>query len=955
MAKKMRAKEKREKKKEQDQARYRQQAEEARKAKEEAERLKREEAYQKELSLIRKEQEQAAKEQDETLPKKKSKAKAAGLKSTFTLTPDRLLMTSFGAGNAALLDKYITGEEITSVDENSILSVASQDATFQVSGRTVKNAIVVNPLHLKDGSTRKPGDDLIHCRDKLEIMYFGRKFQDNIHIQLIYNILDIEKVLAVQVNNIVFSLNNLLRRSESEYTDLIGYLGLRYTYETFRKENPSGYYDLFSELVRSPRMRYFGNTFLAPQKCSEEDWIKYEKKCYHLFAILGTVRQATAHGAKKTRSRIYKLGPEYDDPAKNSDSCRVDARRDLDTLYKERVHELNSGFLDKSKKDLTILFHAFKADNDHDKKALVQEYYEFVVLKNYKNLGFSIRRLRETIIAREAGADILSDTKYDTVRSKLYRAMDFKIYLYYQEHPEKAKILIECLRASTEEAEKEWIYRREASAVWNNIRDVITKEILPRIDGTYIKNLKPDSLDPEMLDGVLIPETAHSFSEMIYLLTIFLDGKEINDLLTQLINRFENINSFLEVMKKESLPTNFQKDYEIFAQSSQIAKELRTINSFARMTQPAPAAKKALFEEAAQLLGYLPKEKKLGQYLDDMLTPGQKKEENGHGFRNFIINNVIESTRFKYLVRYGNPQKMRALASNRKVIDFVLKDIPDTQITSYYNSCKGGKSSYSPDMRESLAEIITGLHFNDFEDVYQANTDDSNKKEDKERRKNIIRLYLTVLYLLLKNLIYINSRYFLAFHCAERDAMVYDSKIYNEDVLREDRACFAKAFIEKYPPNKRAEKYIKQNFEHADTWSLRTFRNCTEHLNAIRNADKYIGDIASVESYFALYHYLVQRSIMDKFEYDKTKPSKNNLDITNLSENRAGGKLLQYFELIRKHGTYCKDFVKALNVPFAYNLPRYKNLSIQELFDRNHYRPYSGRDRGMELRSEEDS
>ena len=40
-----------------------------------------------------------------------------------------------------------------------------------------------------------------------------------------------------------------------------------------------------------------------------------------------------------------------------------------------------------------------------------------------------------------------------------------------------------------------------------------------------------------------------------------------------------------------------------------------------------------------------------------------------------------------------------------------------------------------------------------------------------------------------------------------------------------------------------------------------------------------------------------------------------------------------------KHGTYCKDFVKALNVPFAYNLPRYKNLSINELFDQNDYLP----------------
>lgn len=45
--------------------------------------------------------------------------------------------------------------------------------------------------------------------------------------------------------------------------------------------------------------------------------------------------------------------------------------------------------------------------------------------------------------------------------------------------------------------------------------------------------------------------------------------------------------------------------------------------------------------------------------------------------------------------------------------------------------------------------------------------------------------------------------------------------------------------------------------------------------------------------------------------------------------------MLKYFASIDQYGTYCKDMVKALNVAFAYNLPRYKNLSIEELFDKN--------------------
>ena len=45
-------------------------------------------------------------------------------------------------------------------------------------------------------------------------------------------------------------------------------------------------------------------------------------------------------------------------------------------------------------------------------------------------------------------------------------------------------------------------------------------------------------------------------------------------------------------------------------------------------------------------------------------------------------------------------------------------------------------------------------------------------------------------------------------------------------------------------------------------------------------------------------------------------------------------KVFGYMENIKNHSNnYCKDFVKALCAPFAYNLPRFKNLSIEELFD----------------------
>lgn len=910
--------------------------------------------YQREIEKIEKE--------DEKMNRIiKSKAKAAGVKSTFVLKDDRLLMTSFGKGNDALLDKYINGDKVSNASPEARLEVSLREKGFAVSGKI--EALVDNPLLSK----KSVGQDLICCREKLEKLYFGKIFDDNIHIQLIYSILDIEKVLVVHINNIVFSLNNILRRPEEEYDDFIGYMGREKTYEKFckneMKKNKSGdLYKMYQELINSPQMAYFGKTLLPLDKKGKlikkkddlKTWECYAKKCYYLFLVLGMVRQMTAHGSESDRTAIYKLGAEFDELKKESSKkeCREEARNTLDKLYQDRVKKLNDEFLEMSKKDLTIFFEVYNVKTREEKIDIVQKYYQFVVLKTFKNMGFSVKHLRETIIWQNEYRLNLKDSKYDSVRKKLYRAVDFAIYLFYQKEEtcKRGEEFVKKLRVSLKESEKEMLYREEAKFLWENLGDLIEKNILPKMNGNYIKDLNAEVVSPEMLNGILVEEKAEYFSEIIYLLTIFLDGKEINDLLTQLINRFENINSFLEVMKKEKIDATFTEDYKIFENSKKIAKELRIINSFARMSEPDPSAKKIMFIEAAQTLGYSENECELESYIDNMLKPKlDSSKKNKNGFRNFIINNVIQSTRFKYLVRYGNPKKVRRLASNHQVVSFVLKEIPNDQIKFYYNSCKSKKEEFFPEMRKELTEIIVELSFKDFENVYQDKTKDIEKIQDKERKKNIIRLYLTVLYLLLKNLIYVNSRYFLAFHCAERDALIYDKNKY-EDSLKEDRAMFARDFVEEhFTNNKKAKIYIQTNFENSDRWSLNAYRNCVEHLNAIRNMDQYIDDIRKFESYYELYHYIVQRCLDEQFDHDCKQPSKKFQGENVMSRDSAEGQLIHYFKLVKRYGTYCKDFVKALNVPFAYNLPRYKNLSVNELFDRNHYLPNKGKSKGDEL------
>ena len=903
--------------------------------------------------------------------RKKSRAKAAGLKSTFIIDDDKLLMTSFGTGATACLEKYIEdkGRKISNATEDPSLNVSKKDIQFSISGRNSQNAVTDNPLRTYSKSyikkaeklddkevnqTKKmPGDDLIYCRRNLEQIYFGegKQFKDNIHIQLIYNILDIEKILSVHVNNIVFELNNLLRRDLSEHDDLIGYMSLtRGNYEKFKGREE---YALFKELLKKSQLGYFGSVMLPPvktKKMGDEEYSdkmeEYERKMYYMFSLLGQIRQATAHGDIKTRASLYTM----------EQSCKVnmqEAKALLDNMYREQINSLNDDFVKNASNDIYILSKMYP---DMEKQELAEKYYSFVVRKDYKNLGFSIRRLREVLLEKNA-AD-LKDERYDSVRRRIYRLMDFVITSYYlqDKNQKHRETLVDNLRSCRTEAEKFDVYYYEAKALYPNIMDMI-KTHIAKIDGDYIHDISGTEYEKSLIKEALIPQNGNFFSEIIYFLTIFLDGKEINDLLTQLINKFENIHSFFEILEKEKLDTTLSSDYTLFYDSKVIADELRVINNVARMTKPEASTRKIMFLEAAQLLGYDEDEEKLSKYIDAMLskdTAAWKEAgiKNG-GFRNFIINNVIESNRFKYLVRYGNPKKLRALANNEKVVEYVLKQgILDNQILRYYNSCNETKLSLNKEytaeeydnMRENLKNKIVNVRFSNYSTIPKGNMLNSAESAEKERSKSIVRLYLTVLYLLLKNLVYINSRYFLAFHCLERDYYVYNyGKDCNDNDLKSNFKAFTEQFLMEHPLNYRAQKYVLNNIEHSDSWVVNAYRNCCDHLTAIRNANEYIEDIKEVTSYFELYHYLVQRSLYNQYEYDSNTDSKKNPGKKIIETRDINPVVLKYFEKVEKYHSYCKDFVKALNVPFAYNLPRYKNLSIKELFDRNDYNSKEGR------------
>lgn len=871
--------------------------------------------------------------------KKKSSVKAAGMKSIL-VSENKMYITSFGKGNSAVLEYEVDNNDynktqLSSKDNSNIelCGVNEVNITFS-SKHGFESGVEINtsnPTH-RSGESSPVRWDMLGLKSELEKRFFGKTFDDNIHIQLNYNILDIEKILAVYVTNIVYALNNMLGEGDESNYDFMGYLSTFNTYKVFtnpngstlsddKKENIRKSLSKFNALLKTKRLGYFG---LEEPKTKDTRVLEaYKKRVYHMLAIVGQIRQCVFHDLSEHSE--YDLYSFID----NSKKVYRECRETLDYLVDERFDSINKGFIQGNKVNISLLIDMMKGYEADD---IIRLYYDFIVLKSQKNLGFSIKKLREKILD-EYGFRF-KDKQYDSVRSKMYKLMDFLLFCnYYRNDIAAGESLVRKLRFSMTDDEKEGIYADEAAKLWGKFRNDF-ENIADHMNGDVIKELGKADMDFD--EKILDSEKKNAsdllyFSKMIYMLTYFLDGKEINDLLTTLISKFDNIKEFLKIMKSSAIDVECEltAGYKLFNDSQRITNELFIVKNIASMRKPAASAKLTMFRDALTILGIDDK------ITDDRISEILKLKEKGkgiHGLRNFITNNVIESSRFVYLIKYANAQKIREVAKNEKVVMFVLGGIPDTQIERYYKSCVE-----FPDMnssleakRSELARMIKNIRFDDFKNVKQQAKGRENVA--KERAKAVIGLYLTVMYLLVKNLVNVNARYVIAIHCLERDFGLYkeiipelaSKNLKNDYRILSQTLCelcdngdeSPNLFLKK---NKRLRKCVEVDINNADSSMTRKYRNCIAHLTVVRELKEYIGDIRTVDSYFSIYHYVMQRCITKR--EDDTKQEE---------------KIKYEDDLLKNHG-YTKDFVKALNSPFGYNIPRFKNLSIEQLFDRNEY------------------
>lgn len=890
----------------------------------------------------------------------KSMAKAAGVKSVFAVE-NTVYMTSFGRGNDAVLEQKIvdTSHEQLNIDDPAYqLNVVTMNG-YSVTGHRGEtvSAVTDNPLRRFNGGKKDEPEqsvptDMLCLKPTLEKKFFGKEFNDNIHIQLIYNILDIEKILAVYSTNAIYALNNMSADENIENSDFFMKRTTDETFDDFEKKKEStnsrekADFDAFEKFIANYRLAYFADAFYVNKKNPKgkaRNVLREDKELYSVLTLIGKLRHWCVHSEEgRAEFWLYKL-----------DELKDDFKNVLDVVYNRPVEEINNRFIENNKVNIQILGSVYK---NTDIAELVRSYYEFLITKKYKNMGFSIKKLRESMLEGKGYAD----KEYDSVRNKLYQMTDFILYTgYINEDSDRADDLVNTLRSSLKEDDKTTVYCKEADYLWKKYRESI-REVADALDGDNIKRLSKSNIEiqEDKLRKCFISyaDSVSEFTKLIYLLTRFLSGKEINDLVTTLINKFDNIRSFLEIMDELGLDRTFTAEYSFFEDSTKYLAELVELNSFVKSCSFDINAKRTMYRDALDILGIKSgkTEEDIEKMIDNILqidANGDKKLKKNNGLRNFIASNVIDSNRFKYLVRYGNPKKIRETAKCKPAVRFVLNKIPDAQIERYYEACcpKNTALCSANKRREKLADMIAEIEFENFSDAgnYQKANVTSRTSEAEIKRKNqaIIRLYLTVMYIMLKNLVNVNARYVIAFHCVERDTKLYAEsglevgnieknktnltmavmgvKLENGIIKTEFDKSLAENAANRYLRNARWYKLILDNLKKSERAVVNEFRNTVCHLNAIRNININIKEIKEVENYFALYHYLIQKHLENRFADKKVE--------------RDTGDFISKLE---EHKTYCKDFVKAYCTPFGYNLVRYKNLTIDGLFDKN----YPGKD-----------
>ena len=845
---------------------------------------------------------------------KKSKVKLNGVKAVYHISPDVRVIAAFGRGNNSVLDKHIENGSVEELQNHSDIEVNISRKTYSFRKKSLKKA--AGQFSVPDNT-----NDQLGIRTELEEEIFGRNFDDNIHIQAAYAVNDIIKMLSVAANLAETAINGLDRKNTEN--DMIGYYIIPHiTYQEYAGNKKTEFDNFIRSVKAQETFSYFPDILPKFREESEEESDK--EKLYYLMCIVSLIRNSTIHYAAGNSRNADSM--DYIFGELNKEALTATA----DKLIKSKINSINKGFSNNQKNNIYRLLKA-KADTPENTARLIRRLYAFTIRKQDKNLGFSLKKLRECAIRSiEDMKGLLGDT-YDTVRSKLYTLMDFVVYSYLKYHKDGKKFskeMVEQLRAAESDKDKNTVYCQGAKRLYNI-------KIISQTINALISDIKSDFDQPKhgnecyqpINDGMkeaekdfITTDQLSLFTKFIYVLCQFLDGKNINILLSSLISKFQQIEAFNGDIRKLNLNIRDDgkigydsKKYSIFEKSGQISMELDMLRGVIKMDINDLNAYETMIKDALRVIGVDESD------IESIYQTHFKTQDKKNSVSGFFRNNIINSRRFRYIIKYINPSDAYRIIQNENVRNYVLGRMNDAIIDRY--ACSVGVST-TQDKRKELSDILSKVKFDNFTELTYINPKDRNKGQkakEREKPKAILGLYLTIVYLVVKSLVRINSQYVMAVYHLERDSRLCPGGSSNNPLSMTNHYCDRNNHLLK-------EKHIVKlkRYQNTPKTICTTYRNAIAHLSAVRKGVKYIGDIQKADSYFGIYHYCMQKLIY-------SADSANGQPFAEFVRSIFGDE--KELDKLRS-GIYSQAILRALNYPFGYNPARYKNLSYEKIFIR---------------------
>lgn len=867
----------------------------------------------------------------------KTTAKSLGLKSVLKVNDD-LVISTFGKKEKPMVveqsvDKNTGDKEYYVEKEIAKFESDLNDKKSELTLTEVKHKnspIVINVDHKQQNEI---GMDYLRFKSILEKEFFEKEYFDNVHIQIAYNLLDLKKIIGLHINDTIYSLANLQRGKK---VDLVGVLSVNKDFFQLDEDKQ----EQNKQYIRNvrPYYLYFDGAFVTTKIKRPDGKTKIvpdNKFNYLTLRSLSLIRQGCAHSGEHSYL-LYNF-------EKYRDYQAID--RHVKSLFKDELSKFNNNFIDQNKLNLELLFALKKIGNNQtEQKAVASKFYEYILYRDNKNLGFNLRTIRENILKELYGDDILSKD-IQSIRPKINSILDFYLFEYYQANNELTESIVSKLRESKTDEDKEKIYDEECGNFLKenngNFKDQCIdvvetiKSVIDQKNAQEGDNKKQQRFNIE-LENKFDGESCKSFPLLMYLFCKFLDAKEVNELLTSIINKLENIESLIDALVTLNKWDGFSSNYSLFDKQNirSLINDFRLVKNLSSSKRKLKKAKQYEYQKNKQLYAdainlfkkdnfvHLNDEEGTGLdlYLSTLLT--KKSGNRGDKVKNFIESAIIKNRRFVYLIRYADPEKCCKLVHNEKMLKFVLGEyneemMPLSQLQKYYNAVTENNDNNCENRNKMIDTLVNELMSVSIEKILGFGEGLSNKENEEfiNHQKQVVSLYLTIAYLIVKGIVHTNSLYYIAWYAFARDHFYKFGENDPSDYL-----WLTKEYNDR--KKNRVKDLIEHNIKEAKD-ALNSdglfieYRNKVMHLNICNEFVDYLDGIGDIGSYFDIYQYVVQRwSLLKCKKHFKDQNYANKLE----------GDL-------NKYKTYQRNFLKIINLPFAYNLARYKNLTIGDLFN----------------------